>query len=334
MKFQHCYAPGQFFASDNPRYSLIARPFRRFCSGLKIPVILFLAIFFLPVGESIGAQHRIQMTAEVINDGLLAYRMVEHTVDGVDITSRYNGEATVPGPTIVLTEGDKVVLTIRNGLTMRPDQQVSVHTHGVHYMILSDGTLKVINKVEDEGAYPVGFYTYLWDVAAGTAGTWPYHDHNFLTHNGSEHRGLFGALIVNPASGAVTASVEGRIQSVPVDSIKKDYVLFLGDDAFWGAEIDGVSKQQTPRWTNPALTAKHGDNVRFHLIAMGTDLHQFRLRGYKWVDPGTHNLIDRANIGPLENHVFTIKSLHSADYLDRNFSNRLMGMRGDFNVTR
>ena len=150
------------------------------------------------------------MTAEVINDGLLAYRMVEHTVDGVDITSRYSGEATVPGPTIVLTEGDKVVLTIRNGLTMRPDQQVSVHTHGVHYMILSDGTLKVINKVEDEGAYPVAFYTYLWDVAAGTAGTWPYHDHNFLTHNGSEHRGLFGAHIVNPASGAVTASVEGN----------------------------------------------------------------------------------------------------------------------------
>ena len=334
MKFRRSLTVGEFCASYNPGYTLIAPQIRRFCADLAVPSVLFLAAFFLPVGESVSADHRIQMTAEVITDDLLAYRMVQHTVDGTDITSRYSTEATVPGPTIVVSEGDKVVITIRNGITMRPDQQVSIHTHGVHYKILSDGTLKVINKVEDEGAYPVGFYTYLWDVAPGTAGTWPYHDHNFETHNGSEHRGLFGAVIVNPASGSVAASVGGRIRSVSVDSIKKDYILFLGDDAFWGMEIDGASKEQTPRWTNPVLSARHGDNVRFHLIAMGTDLHQFRLKGYRWVDPGTHNLIDRAAIGPLENHVFTIKSSHSADYLDRNFSNRLMGMRGDFNVTQ
>ena len=54
MKFQHCYAPEQYFASDSPVYSLISEPLRRFCSGLKTPAILFLAIFFLPVGESVA----------------------------------------------------------------------------------------------------------------------------------------------------------------------------------------------------------------------------------------------------------------------------------------
>jgi len=273
------------------------------------------------------------MTAEQIADGLLAYRMVEHLVDGVNVTSRYSTQPTIPGPTIVLTEGDKVTLTIRNGVTVSPDQQISVHVHGVHYKILSDGTLKVINKIEDEGAYPDLFYTYSWDIAPGTAGTWPYHDHNFETHNGSEEKGLYGAVIVNPASGAVAASHDGRIASVPVSSIKKDYVLYLSDDAFWGMEIDGASHKQRALGANPHLTANSGDDVRFHIIAMGTYLNRFQLRGYHWIDPGTSTLISEKNIGPLEKHVFTIKALHSADYVNANFSRKLMGVGGSFNVT-
>lgn len=285
-----------------------------------------------------GSKHHIEMVAEEIEDGLLAYRMVSHRIDSVDITSRYSPQPTIPGPTIVLTEGDTVRLTIRNAVSTHPTQQISVHVHGVHYTILSDGTLKIINRVEDEGAYPPEghrgyFYTYLWDVAPGTAGTWPYHDHNFETHNGSEDRGLFGTVIVNPASGLVMASNGTRISSVPIKDIRKDYVLYLADDAFWGMEIDSASKRQTPLGVNPALTAGSGDHVRFHLIAMGTYLNRFRLEGYRWVDPGTTQLIQAKNIGPLENHAFTIKALGSANYVNENFSRRLMGMRGSFNVT-
>lgn len=336
MKYQHSYAVGVFTASDHTQYASIAQRLRCLFIRPGIAFFLSLGIFFLPSAESLSAEHRIEMTAEETTDGLLAYRMVEHQVDGVNITSRYSTQATVPGPTIVLTEGDKVRLTIRNGVTLSPDQQISVHVHGVHYNILSDGSLKIINRIENEGAYPDQgghFYTYLWDVAPGTAGTWPYHDHNFETHNGSEDRGLYGAVIVNPASGSVTASNGGSISSVSVSSIKKDYVLYLADDAFWGMEIDGANKQQIPLGANPILTAKGGDNVRFHLIAMGTYLNRFQLEGYQWVDPGTTKLIVAKDIGPLENHAFTIKALGSANYMNANFSRKLMGMRGSFNVT-
>ena len=345
MKYKYSYAVWGVTASDQTQYSPIARRLRCLYMKPGIALILSLAMLFLSSAESIGAErhsdknngakHRIEMIAEETEDGLLAYRMVEHQVDGVDITSRYNAQATIPGPTIVLTEGDTVRLTIRNGVTIAPDQQISVHVHGVHYTILSDGTLKIINKVENEGAYPEHggrFYTYLWDVAPGTAGTWPYHDHNFETHNGSEDRGLFGTVIVNPASGSVTASHGRSISSVPVTSIKKDYVLYLADDAFWGMEIDGASKQQIPLGVNPTLTAKDGDNVRFHLIAMGTYLNRFKLEDYSWVDPGTTKLIVMKDIGPLENHAFTIKASRSANYINANFSRKLMGMRGIFHV--
>lgn len=296
---------------------------------------LILAMLFWPLSESSAAEHIIEMTAEEIDGGLLAYKMVSHTADRVNITSRYSAVATIPGPTLVLTEGDTVRLTIRNGINVTK-QQVSVHVHGVHYTILSDGSLKIINKVLDEGAYPEqggSFYTYLWNVAPGTAGTWPYHDHNFETHNGSEDKGLFGAVIVNPASGSVTASIGSSITSVPVSSIQKDYVLYLGDDAFWGMAIDGTSKQQTALGANPLLTATGNDYVRFHLIGMGTYLAQFKLNDYQWVDPGTTNLINTKAIGPLEKHVFTIKASSSAAYMNTNFSRKLMGMTGPFTVS-
>jgi FtsP/CotA-like multicopper oxidase with cupredoxin domain len=296
-------------------------------------ICLVSAMSFLPVAESSAANHIIRLTAEETrNDGfgnkLMAYKMLSHIVDGADITGRYSPDATIPGPTIVLTEGDVVHITLENAIpgafTHTPgiSKQVSVHVHGVHYDILSDGTLKVINNHDDEGAgdgleASHTTYEYKWNVAPGTAGTWAYHDHNFETHNGAETRGLFGAIIVNPAGSAGYA---------------KEYVLYLGDDAFWGMEIDGASKQQSKHGVNPSLSATKNSDVRFHLIALGTDIHNFSLNGYKWFDPGTRNLIDQAAIGPLEKHVFTVKAKSSTQYVDNNFSNKLMGMTGQFIV--
>lgn len=284
-------------------------------------------------GHSLAAEHVIQLTAEETRDDgfgnkLLAYKMLSHTIGGNDVTHRYSTEATIPGPTIELTEGDTVNISILNAIPGNQDQvpgiskQVSIHVHGVHYDILSDGTLKVINKLHDEGA-GAGLeevrvvYESRWNVAPGTAGTWAYHDHNFETHNGAEHKGLFGAIIVNP---------------IGAPQYAKEYVLYLGDDAFWGMEINGGNKKQSKHGPNPTLSAKENTRVRFHLIALGTDIHNFKLNGYRWSDPGTHNLINQVAIGPLEKHVFSVKAEHSAQYEDTNLSNRLLGMRGKFNV--
>lgn len=300
----------------------------------KLGAVTFALILTLSAfSASFAAEHIIQLTAEETQDDgfgnkLLAYKMLSHKVNGTDITSRYSTEATIPGPTIELTEGDTVKISIQNAIpgnnTPIPgiSRQVSIHVHGVHYDILSDGTLKVINKNFDEGAgagleetYVI--YEYQWNVAVGTAGTWPYHDHNFETHNGAEHKGLFGAIIVN---------------KIGAPNFDKDYVLYLGDDAFWGMEIDGASRIQSKQGTNPTLAATKNSNVRFHLIALGTDLHTFKLDGYKWIDPGTTNLINHIAIGPLEKHVFNVIAKKSAHYEDNDFSNKLLGMRGEFLV--
>lgn len=283
-----------------------------------------------------GVNHEIALVAEPLDNGLLAYRMGSHEVyNGTtlvdDRTADYSEEPSIPGPTIVITEGDTVDLTIVNNLG---EDNVSVHVHGVHYEIDSDGTLQHINGIGDQGATPFANYTVHWIAGLGTAGTWPYHDHNFGGLNGAEHKGLFGTLIVNPADGVLRAVDNKDIKEINLDNVTKEFVLYIGDDAFWGMEIasDGT---QTPLWVNPTLGAKNGDYVRFHLIALGTDVvHQFRLGSYKWLDPGTDNLINSVDIGPLENHQFTLKVKNgNASYMDNNESNKLMGMQGKLKVT-
>jgi hypothetical protein len=282
-----------------------------------------------------GVNHEITLVAEMLDNGLLAYKMDSHMVDDgttiFDVTGKYSEDATIPGPTIVITEGDTVDLTIENDIG---EGMVSVHVHGVHYDIESDGTLEHINGILDEGATTGSPYTVHWTAGLGTAGTWPYHDHTFVGINGAENKGLFGTLIVNPSDGEINAVDGNDVELIDVADVDKQFVLYVGDDAFWGMEIasDGT---QTPLWTNPTLGAKTGDYVRFHLIALGTDVvHTFRLGSYKWLDPGTEDLINNKDIGPLENHEFTVKVKQgNASYMDNNFSNKLMGMQGKLKVT-
>jgi hypothetical protein len=298
---------------------------------------------FLLFSGSIYAHntHDIKMVAERLPGGYLAYKMMQYEITDhlavtTDITSRYSTDATMPGPTIVATEEDVINIELFYAIAAPADpteEHVSLHVHGVHYDILSDGTLKYINMVKDESAIPVMSYMYRWDAAVGTAGTWAYHDHNFNTHNGAEDRGLYGALIVNPLSGVVEAQNGGKKQSIALDEVAKDYVLYVLDDAFMGMEIDNTNNHmQTPLFDNPALTAQKNTFVRFHLISLGTNLHKFELPSYGWIDPGTRQTISMKPIGSLEKHFFTIRATHNSTYMDTTFSSKLLGMEGIFQV--
>jgi multicopper oxidase len=287
--------------------------------------------------------HEIKMAGVLLPDRHQAYKMLEYKIidkqnnNTQDITSRYSKLPTIPGPTIVMTEGDQARLTLVNEIGYG---QVSLHTHGAHYKITSDGTLKMTNRVIDQGATHQDPYTYVWTAADGTRGSWPWHDHTFgknpagINMNGVETNGLFSTVIINPADGKVTALVNGTAKEVDVEDIKKEFILFVTDDAFWGVEIDNTNnKKHTPLWVNPTLVASKNDLVRFHIQSVGTDFHHFVLDNYEWLKPGTTNItMSLENIGPLENHVFTISADKSTSYYDKVPVHLLSGMKGKFEV--
>jgi FtsP/CotA-like multicopper oxidase with cupredoxin domain len=306
-----------------------------------IPVIAQTSSNNLTSDNQFPKLHEIKMAAVELPDGHTAYKMLEYKIidkdnQTKDITSRYSTLPTIPGPTLIMTEGDKARLTLVNEIGRGA---VSLHTHGVHYTITSDGSLKMSNRVSNQGATPNDSYTYVWTAAEGTKGSWPWHDHTFgkgssgMNINGVETNGLFSTVIVNPANGKVDALVNGIPKEVNVGDIKKDFVLFVTDDAFWGVEIDNTNNNKhTPLWVNPTLVASKNDLVRFHIQSVGTDFHHFVIDGYEWLKPGTLETINFENLGPLENHVFTISANNNTSYYDKMPTHILSGMKGKFQV--
>jgi manganese oxidase len=334
------------------------RIFIHFTSVLIITYIVsscILGLSFLAVASPVASQtltntqqpssspmlHEIRMAAVELPAGhtafkMLEYKMIDKENRTTDITARYSKLPTIPGPTLVMTEGDTARLTLVNEIG---SGMTSLHTHGAHYKITSDGTLKMTNKVIDQGATPQKSYTYVWTAADGTRGSWPWHDHTFgkgpsgINMNGVETNGFFSSVIINPSDGKVNALVNGTPKEVDVQNIKKDFVLFITDDAFWGVEIDNTNNMKhTPLWVNPTLAASKNDLVRFHIQSVGTDFHHFVLDGYEWLKPGTNQTTSFENIGPLENHVFTISTNNSTSYYDRMPIHLLSGMKGKFEV--
>jgi ZIP family zinc transporter len=101
------------------------------------------------------------------------------------LASTYNG--VVPGPVLVVNQGDTVVIDYVNATTT-PD---SIHLHGIHEIPLSmDGVAGISQSLVQPG----GRYQYRF--VADTPGTFMYHTH------GNERMldsGLYGAIIVEPA---------------------------------------------------------------------------------------------------------------------------------------
>lgn len=95
----------------------------------------------------------------------------------------YNG--TVPGPTLEVREGDRVIVHVRNELP----EQTTVHWHGLHIPWHTDGS--PFHPIP-----PGGQADFEFTIPAGTAGTYWYHPHPHHMTRDQVAKGLFGAIIV------------------------------------------------------------------------------------------------------------------------------------------
>lgn len=160
------------------------------------------------------------------------------------------------------------------------------------------------------------------DGRARTAGTWMYHDHamgNAMI--GAEDKGLFGTLVVNPASGKVPALIDGKVVDVDIADIKREFILWMHETTFWGQELNHIVKgdKEIPLWTNPTVGRGSARRSGFISLGIGTAFHTFHLHGHRWLEPGTTSVIDTINIGRLALHCHVIQHMQS-------------GMMGTFRV--
>jgi FtsP/CotA-like multicopper oxidase with cupredoxin domain len=157
-----------------------------------------------------------------------------------------------PGPTIRVTEGDRVRVIFTNNL----QETTGVHFHGVEFEdFFQDGVPFVTQKPFAPGE------SYTYEFTAGRSGSLMYHSH----HNATDQvgRGLLGAYIVDPAN------------PTEVDIFDRDYV-WISNDVLGGFTINGHGFPAVV----PILAAS-GEKVRVRFMNEGIMYHPFHSHGYR-----------------------------------------------------
>lgn len=202
--------------------------------------------------------------------------------------------AKIPGPTIVMQEGECLAINLVNDTKRR----LGFHPHGVDYTVASDGTPMNISCVRPGRSRTYVISTHLpgtrpdGSIDAGSAGYWHYHDHCMGTPHGTGglNKGLFGALIVRRAGDRTP---------------DRRFVVVFKDRT--------INLRRAPR--TPIYKANIGERVEFEVIAHGEDFHTFHLHGHRWSDNRTGMLtslddtapsIDNKTLGPADSFGFQI----------------------------
>ncbi|MFJ6194836.1 multicopper oxidase domain-containing protein [Micromonospora sp. NPDC092111] len=198
--------------------------------------------------------------------------------------------ASYPGPTMEMTEGECLAITLHNQVPAATLEQlrtepthplgVSLHVHGVKYTQLSDGTAQSYSYVP-----PGQSRTYTWYAqkrdrttgSPGTAGYWWYHDHVVGGPHGTQGlgAGLFGGLVVrrpgDQRPDRTYTTVFGDRQSI---NLRR------------GADTD-TCDHDNPQPGPTCVVAKKGERVEFIVVGIGNDMHTFHLHGHSWADTRT-----------------------------------------------
>jgi ZIP family zinc transporter len=172
------------------------------------------------------------------------------------MATTYNG--VVPGPVLVVSQGDTVVLNYINDAPI-PD---SIHLHGIHEIPVSmDGVAGISQPLVPPGGH------FQYRFVADTPGTFIYHTHG---NEAMLDSGLYGAIIVEPTH----PRPEER-------GLAHDFIEML---TAW--QIQSASENH---WTingkeypaTQTLDVRHGERFRIRWISLtGEDTHTMHTHGH------------------------------------------------------
>ena len=179
----------------------------------------------------------------------------------------FNGSA--PGPTIQITQGDRVRIIVDNHLP----EPTSMHWHGFEIPHSMDGGPGISQNVIPPGG------RFVYEFTLHQAGTYFYHSHMAM----QEMMGMLGAFIMHPKA-AYTPRVD------------KDFVILLQEYAVLPNNTVPNTMNMEFNWlvfngkTGPATTpliVRLGDRVRIRTINLGMDHHPIHLHGHTFHTTGT-----------------------------------------------
>lgn len=208
-----------------------------------------------------------------IDNGVKVFHLVAEPVKREFIPGRvvdlwgYNG--TAPGPTIEVTEGDRVRLIVDNHLP----EPTSMHWHGFEVPIEMDGVPGVTQDPIEPGG------RFIYEFTLHQNGTFFYHSHMPM----QEMLGMIGLFIMHPK----------RPHHPGVD---KDFGIILQEWAILPNNTIPNTLSMEFNWltmngkAGPATTpliVKKGERVRLRFVNLGMDHHPIHLHGHQFYITGT-----------------------------------------------
>ncbi|MFO0675589.1 MAG: multicopper oxidase domain-containing protein [Polyangiaceae bacterium] len=200
-------------------------------------------------------------------------------------------DGNVPGPTLDVTAGDRVVVNLQN----TTDHPVSVHTHLVEFAQTQDGV--------DGASVAMPGQTVTYEWITSYAGAVPYHDH--ADEGIGVARGLVGALVIH----------------APDEPKANEHVVVLSDfEPQFYVQLPGVADPKTGAIPDagvfrgahqylhvmngrayeeniPPFVGKVGERSRWRVVSIGLEAHTFHIHGHRWVD-GDGTLTDNIQLAP------------------------------------
>lgn len=169
----------------------------------------------------------------------------------------YNGQ--IPGPTLDVREGDKVIVHFRNDLP----EPTTVHWHGIHLPFESDGS-------PFHPVAPGKTRDYVFTVRPGSAGTYWYHPHPDHRTGYAIGKGLFGGMIVRAADDPL-ASVPERLLILSDNRFLPDGSIdFPAGHSHQGGIDDENGREGPIIFVNgkvmPRLTIRSGEVQRWRIV--------------------------------------------------------------------
>jgi FtsP/CotA-like multicopper oxidase with cupredoxin domain len=192
-----------------------------------------------------GAKHFTFTAEQVMWEVVKGQRVLAWTLNG-----------TVPGPTIQVTVGDHLRITIINHFP----KATAIHWHGLEVPSSEDG----VPGVGMQPIQPGQTYTYDFTISNADIGTHWYHSH--YDDLEQDAGGLYGAFLVDPLPGSPQAA-----QAIKADVTYNEFIGMLGSYYV----INGKSFPDTQ-----PIQVKHGQTV--HLRLFGADVamtHPMHLHG-------------------------------------------------------
>jgi bilirubin oxidase len=192
----------------------------------------------------------------------------------------YNG--SFPGPTLEVSEGDRVIVHFRNDLA----EPTTVHWHGIHLPASQDGS--PFDPVPAGGRRD-----YTFTIPRGSAGTYWYHPHLHHKTGYQVAKGLVGAIIVRDPNDPLPKSIKERLIIFADNRFKPDGSLDFPERR----SIQGMIEEENGRegdvlFVNsqvmPTITIRPGEVQRWRVInATASRVYRLVIPGQRFLHVGS-----------------------------------------------